>query len=247
MRYFAEVSYHGQNYSGWQIQPNANTVQAEIQNALSTLLTQPLEIVGSGRTDAGVHARQQYFHVDLPDIDSPMDFCYKLNAILPEDIAIIQILPVQSESHARFDAVSRSYEYHINTQKNPFIREVSYFYSQPLDLALMNEACTYILKYDDFQSFSKVKTQVNNFNCQIMEASWNVHNERLVFYVSANRFLRGMVRAIVGTLIEIGSGKFEPDRIHQIVQGKDRRLAGAAAPAHGLTLTRVEYPSSIFK
>ena len=247
MRYFAEVSYHGQNYSGWQIQPNAPTVQALIQNALRQIRGEVVEIVGSGRTDAGVHAAQQFFHMDLEALSNLQDFAYKLNSILPQDIALKQVLPVVDDAHARFDALQRSYQYHIIKHKDPFQHDLSYYYSPTLNLDLMNEGCQYIREHDDFQSFCKVKTQVNNFKCKIGEAVWKQHNEKLVFYVSANRFLRGMVRAMVGTLIDVGLGKIPPDQMKQILQGKDRRLAGPAVPPHGLTLTQVEYPKTIFK
>lgn len=242
MRYFVEVSYHGQAYHGWQIQQNAHTVQAEIQNAISKIWGKELRIVGSGRTDSGVHARQQFFHVDAPRSIDPTRICQSLNGILPEDIAILNIFKVHATAHARFDAVMRSYEYHICQKKNPFLEDRCYLYYKSLDLQQMNKAGELIVAHNDFRCFSRVQTAVNNFRCSVMESQWDTQNEMLIFYVSANRFLRGMVRAMVGTLIEVGLGKLTLDDFHSILLSGDRKQAGQSVPAKGLFLTRVTYP-----
>lgn len=247
MRYFIEVSYHGQAYHGWQIQPNAHTVQAEIQSALLKLTGQSLEILASGRTDTGVHARQQFFHLDIPLLTDPQGFLYKLNGVLPDDIALLNIAEVIEGAHARFDALSRSYEYHITQRKNPFGRDLSYYFTPELDLHEMNRACQDIIGKRNFQSLSKVKTSVNNFECEITAAAWRRNNEKLIFYVSANRFLRGMVRALVGTLLQVGMGKMTLLEFRTVLESRDRRSAGPAVPAQGLILSGVKYPDTVFK
>lgn len=247
MRYFIEVAYHGQAYHGWQIQPNAQTVQARIQEAICQLLGQQLEIVGSGRTDRGVHARQQFFHIDLPETTDLPSFVHSLNGILPSDIAIFNYFKVSGQAHARFDAELRSYEYHICKRKNPFENDQCYHYSPLLQVNLMNDACRKMLKHQNFQCFSKVKTSVSNFKCNLSEAVWRENNEKLIFYVSANRFLRGMVRAMVGTMIELGLERMTMEEFAQVLDGNNRSLAGPSVPAHGLFLTKVRYPHSVFK
>ena len=246
-RYLAEVSYDGTSYHGWQLQNNAITVQKILEDALSTLLRTPTQIVGSGRTDTGVHARQQFFHFDTPQPIDCAQLTYKLNAFLPASIAIHQIRGIQPEAHARFDATLRSYEYHINNTKNPFLSQYSWYFSRPLNVEAMNQAAQVMLTQTDFQAFSKVKTQVNHYLCNISTAQWNHHNDKLIFYVSANRFLRGMVRAIVGTLIEVGLQNLTTNDFKAIIESKDRKKAGRSVPAHGLYLTAVQYPNQIFK
>jgi tRNA pseudouridine38-40 synthase len=241
-RYFLEVAYNGTHYHGWQLQANAHTVQAELNRALEVLLRQPVETLGSGRTDTGVHATQQFVHLDC-EADLVTDsFLHSLNALLPADVSVTSIFPVSETAHARFDAISRSYEYRICHEKNPFLQKMCYRYRARPDVAKMNEAAQLLIRYDDFECFSKVKTEVNNFRCTITQAQWVYEGTLLVFHISANRFLRGMVRAIVGTLLEVGEGRMTVDAFEQIIRGKDRRMAGRAVPPEGLFLTRVQYP-----
>ncbi len=243
MRYFVEISYLGKNYHGWQIQPNAMTVQEKIQQSLSTILRESIEIVGAGRTDAGVHASQIYAHFDYDKqiVKNDSNFIHKINAILPDDIVIHQIIPVDDDAHARFDAVSRSYEYKIILGRNPFFLDTSLQIKYDLDIDLMNQACQILFEYEDFESFSKVKTDVFTFNCTITEAQWKLNGDELTFYISANRFLRNMVRAIVGTLMDIGRKRITLDEFRQIIESKNRSKAGASVPAKALFLTKVEY------
>jgi tRNA pseudouridine38-40 synthase len=243
MRYFIECSYRGTNYCGWQIQENANTVQAEIEKGLTLLLKNTTSIMGSSRTDAGVHARQQIAHFDVEDeITNLPNLSYRLNKILPSDIAIKRIYKVEDNYHCRFEAISRKYEYHISTQKNPFQRGLYYEFANKLNIDLMNKACQTLFKHIDFECFSKIKTDVNTFNCTISEAYWQQEEDDLiVFYIKANRFLRGMVRAIVGTLLDVGLGKLSVDDFEQIILSKNRRNAGRAVPAEGLFLMEVNY------
>lgn len=246
MRYFLELAYSGTNYHGWQIQKNAHSVQAEIQNALSILLKEPTDILGSGRTDAGVHATQQYAHFDTDkELDTNL-YLKKLNGILPQDISIKRVLPVHDEAHTRFDATQRHYIYRINQEKTPFLKNSSYYNFRTFDTELMNKAASILLKHKDFQCFSKVHTDVNHYLCDIQKAYWQKETyyniNLLVFYIQANRFLRGMVRAIVGTLLNVGSGKITLEEFEQIILNKDRKQAGWSAPAQGLFLAKVEYP-----
>ncbi len=247
MRYFIDISYKGKNYHGWQRQANAHTVQQEIEESLSRILGEKIEIMGSGRTDAGVHAKKQIAHFDtLADLEGDQ-IQYKLNGILPPDISINSCLEVIDEAHTRFDAKERGYHYFIHQKKNPFLEGLSYFYSHKVDLQLMNQAASKLLGQQDFESFSRVKTEVNNFNCEIFTANWAVENDQLVFNVRANRFLRGMVRALVGTLLEVGKNKLTVDEFVSIIVAKDRTKAGRAVPPHGLYLTEVNYPETIYK
>ncbi|WP_026999005.1 tRNA pseudouridine(38-40) synthase TruA [Eisenibacter elegans] len=243
MRYFLELSYLGTHYHGWQSQPNALGVQAVIEEKLTILLRQPINIVGSGRTDTGVHAAQQYAHFDYEQPLRLSPLVRGLNALLPSDIAIHEIHPVEPEAHARFDATSRSYRYVLSRQKNPFLQQTAYQYDRPLDLNGMNQAAKILYDITDFESFSKVHTDVKTFNCVVYEAYWEVQTEDVwVFHITANRFLRGMVRAIVGTLLEVGLGKISLPAFERIIAKKDRRQASAAAPPQGLSLCRVKYP-----
>ena len=241
MRYFIELSYKGTNYHGWQIQPDASSVQEEITKALATILQEKILLVGAGRTDAGVHASQMFAHVDtvkkLTD-----DYVHKLNAILPNDIVIKSIKEVSDDTHARFDAVSRTYEYRILLGRDPFLLETSWqLHQKNLQIEKMNEAANLLFKYEDFESFSKVKTDVNTFNCTIMKAVWTLEDKHLIFHIKANRFLRNMVRAIVGTLIEVGLGKKTVEDFRKIIESKKRSEAGLSVPAKGLFLTEVCY------
>lgn len=246
MRYFFEIAYKGSDFHGWQRQNNAHTVQEEVETALSTMLRQTISIMGSGRTDTGVHCEQQFFHTDIPTKIETQDFKHKLNSFLPNSVAINQIRAVTDEAHARFDALSRTYQYRIVKQKNPFLNLLTHFYPRPLDIEEMNKAATHLIGQKDFECFSKVKTDVNNFVCNIGEAKWHENGDVLMFEITANRFLRGMVRAIVGTMLQVGSGKIDSQNILALIDSKNRKNAGSAAPAKGLFLTKVEYPDTIF-
>lgn len=201
--------------------------------------------MGSGRTDTGVHATQQFCHFDLPIQVDIKQAPYKLNSILPDDIAVIDLFQVPAKAHARFDAISRSYNYFISSYKDPFKQHLSYYFRPKLDIVIMNSACDFLLEVSNFKSFSKVKTSVENFNCKILEAKWKANNEGYRFYVSANRFLRGMVRAIVGTLLDLGTGRLNMAQFKEIVESGDRKKAGRSVPPHGLFLSGVEYPAGI--
>ena len=246
MRYFLELCYDGTPYHGWQRQPNAISVQEVVENSLSILLRTKTEIVGAGRTDTGVHAKQIMVHFDSVDKLETDQLKYKLNSILPSQIAVHNIYEVRDDAHTRFDALSRSYEYHINFQKDPFRVNSSYYLKKILDVDLMNEAAKLLLNYTNFKCFSKSKTDVKTYNCTITEAFWEKTEGRLIFKISANRFLRNMVRAIVGTLIEIGEGKLTKQDLIAIIKSEDRSRAGYSVPAHGLYLTSIEYPKTIY-
>ncbi len=241
MKYFIELAYKGTNYHGWQSQPDAISVQETLEKALSILLRNPIAIVGAGRTDAGVHAKQLFAHFDYEFEIEPAKLVHKLNSYLPKDIAILNLHKVLNDAHARFDATKRTYEYHIHTFKNAFESDDSWYYSLPLDIEKMNQACKILFEYTDFECFSKVHTDVNTFNCKIYEAHWQQNNDKLVFTISADRFLRNMVRAIVGTMVNVGLGKISVDDVQNIIESKDRNKAGFSVPAHGLYLTKVEY------
>jgi tRNA pseudouridine38-40 synthase len=246
-RYFLRLSFLGTNYHGWQLQENAHSVQAEINSALSTLLKHQTETAGCGRTDTGVHARMFYAHFETPSvIEDPADFLHHLNCILPKDIAVQQLIEVEPTQHARFAATSRTYEYHLHQKKNPFLNESSYFFPSEINIEKMNSAAQFLLGQNDFSSFSKSRTQVNHFNCHITDAHWLQNSEQLMFRISADRFLRSMVRTIVGTLLDVGEGKISEDDFKKIIEGKSRREAGTAVPAHGLYLTDVKYPFLTF-
>lgn len=246
MRYFFEVSYVGTGYAGWQSQRNALGVQAVLEEALSTLFREPTAIVGSGRTDAGVHCAQQFFHADINRSIDPEKLLARLNAFLPADIAIRSIQKVIPEAHARYSATSRTYEYRITLRKDPFLDGFALRWHRPLDVQTMNRAAALIVGTHDFTAFSKVKTDVNHFICDVRSANWKLNGSNLTFRITANRFLRGMVRALVGTLLDVGSGKLSLADFTDIVKSKDRRKAGANAPPHGLFLIRVTYPRSVF-
>lgn len=242
MRYFLELAYFGKGYHGWQNQPNAISVQEEIEKALSVVFQHKTGIVGAGRTDAGVHAKQIFAHFDTEKELEKEAFLFKVNSLLPGDIALKDIFKVRADTHARFDALSRSYEYHIVQQKDPFLEDRSCFVKNKLDVEQMNKAAKILKDYTNFKCFSKSKTDVKTYNCKITEAIWKKENEVLVFHITADRFLRNMVRAIVGTLLEIGLGKQPIDKMHEIIKSKDRGRAGTSVPAKALYLTRVAYP-----
>lgn len=245
-RFFFEIAYNGTTYAGWQSQPNATGVQEVVENALSKLLRTESKIVGSGRTDTGVHCEQQFFHVDIDKEFDANRLLIRLNAFLPKAIVIKSIRKVKEDAHARYSAIERSYEYRITLTKNPFQEGLTLHYFKELDSQTMNRAAALLVGSHDFEAFSKVKTDVNNFLCTLKQAEWKQSDDLLVFHISANRFLRGMVRAIVGTLLEVGTGKLTIADFATIIKSRDRRKAGMNAPPHGLYLTRVKYPSTIF-
>ena len=246
-RYFIKLSYDGTNYHGWQIQPNATTVQEVLNNVLSTILRQDIETTGCGRTDTGVHASEFYAHFDADAIAhglSTMDYSIILrsvNAVLPHDIAAKRIFPMATDAHARFDAVSRSYEYHIHFEKDPFKNGYSWELRDQPDIDLMNEAALIIMEHTDFSCFSKSNTQVKTNICKITRAEWVSKDSGIAFHITADRFLRNMVRAIVGTLLLVGKKEIEPDDVRKIIESKNRSMAGMSVPACGLFLTEVKY------
>lgn len=241
-RYFLQLCYKGTNYHGWQIQPNAVSVQEVMEKSLSTLLREDIKVVGAGRTDTGVHASFFVLHFDSENENiQPSDFVYKLNSFLPNDIATRKLWKVKDSAHARFDALSRTYKYYISTEKDPFATETTYKFIQKLDLARMNKAAACLFDYVDFTSFSRLHTDVKTNNCKIMLAEWKQEGNQLVFTIKADRFLRNMVRAVVGTLLEVGKGKLGVDDFRKIIEAKDRSVAGASAPAEGLFLVDIEY------
>jgi tRNA pseudouridine38-40 synthase len=278
-RYFLELAYDGTRYHGWQLQPNAITIQQKLNEALAILLRQTVETTGAGRTDTGVHARQLFVHVDVPApaqaaqpsvggaevnmqvVQTPEGIVEvglqagqetvnakpklrleALNALLPHDIAVKRIVPVHADAHARFDATLRSYEYHLHFLKDPFKQNYSWLIKGTLDVQAMNKAAGILLEYTDFSCFSKSNTQVFTNNCKISRAEWIDHGDGLVFHISADRFLRNMVRAIVGTCMMVGRHEIEPEQIRQIIESKNRSNAGTSVPACGLYLTEVKYP-----
>ena len=266
-RYFLEIAYDGTRYHGWQTQPNAIAIQQKLNEVLAILLRQPVETTGAGRTDTGVHARQLFVHLDMPATASqPSEGgagvngqqqeqilgppirgrggleLASLNALLPHDIAAKRIIPVHAEAHARFDATLRSYEYHIHFSKDPFRQNYSWQIKGELDVELMNRAAQMMIEYTDFSCFSKSNTQVKTNNCKIVRAEWVRKDDGLVFHISADRFLRNMVRAIVGTCMMVGRKEMEPEGIRQIIESKNRSNAGTSVPACGLYLTEVKYP-----
>ena len=247
MRFFITFSYNGTRYCGWQRQPNGIAVQEELEKALSTILRTPIELTGAGRTDAGVHALNMVAHFDIAD-DTTVDsqrLINNLNSLLPYDIAAKNVERVTDEAHARFDALSRKYEYHIITHKNPFLKEQACRIHFPLNIELMNEAAKVLFEYEDFPSFSKLHTDVKTNNGTIMEAYWERRGEELVFTIKANRFLRNMVRAIVGTLIDVGRERLTLEGFRQVIEAKNRCSAGHSVPACGLYFIKAEYPETI--
>jgi tRNA pseudouridine38-40 synthase len=241
LRYFIKLAYKGTNYFGWQYQPDAISVQETLNKALSILLKINIDILGAGRTDSGVHAKEMFAHFDFENEIDSQKLVYKLNSFLPKDIAIFDIIKVHDDAHARFDATKRTYEYHIHTKKNAFESDDSWYYSLPLNIQKMNEACKTLFEYIDFECFSKTHTDVNTFNCKIFEANWQQIDDKLIFTISADRFLRNMVRAIVGTMINIGLEKVSLNNFREIIESKNRNKAGFSVPAHGLYLTQIEY------
>lgn len=243
-RYFIELAYDGTNYHGWQVQPNALTVQETLDSSLSTILRQPIETVGCGRTDTGVHATEFFAHFDIVNGSGLIDhgnILRSLNSVLPKDIAVKSIFPVDEGAHARFGATLRSYEYHIHFNKDPFKNGYSWQLRDRPDLELMNTAAHIIKNYTDFSCFSKSNTQVKTNNCKISEAKWISVDNGIIFHISADRFLRNMVRAIVGTLLMVGRKEITPNDVRGIIESKNRSNAGTSVPACGLYLTHVKY------
>ena len=241
-RYFVFLSYDGTAYHGWQVQPNGNSVQEELQRALSILLRQPIEVVGAGRTDAGVHAAMMVAHFDTDLTPDTTQLTYRLNRILPRDIAVQKTVPVNQDMHARFSALSRTYHYYIHTHKSPFVRIFSCPIHYQLDFDLMNEAGRILTTYDDFAAFCKSHTDVKTTICHVTEARWEQVGEgRYRFVITANRFLRNMVRAVVGTLIDVGRGRISLDEFRSVIEGKSRTAAGESMPACALFLQNIEY------
>lgn len=244
-RYGFQIQYKGTNYVGWQIQPNGLSVEEKIESALNKLFnSNEIKIIGCGRTDAGVHANDYFFHVDLEEKFNSKDLHFKLNKILPSDIVILNVLEVSANFHARFDAISRTYRYKIHQLKNPFLIDTSLLFTQNLDFEKMNLACEFLLGKQDFTSFSKLHTDVKTNLCNVMSAKWFYINESEIYFeIKADRFLRNMVRAVVGTLLEVGEGKIPPDEIKTIIEKKDRGEAKLSVPAHGLYLWEIKYNS----
>lgn len=246
MRYFIEIAYNGKNYFGWQRQPKQMSVQQVIEESLSTLLREDIKITGAGRTDAGVHAKQLFAHFDFEAINDTKALVFRINSFLPKDISVINIFQVKDNAHARFDAVAREYEYVISLRKDPFSQDFAYQLNKIPDVDLMNKTAELLFNHIDFQCFSRSKTDVKTYNCVISKARWELIDNKLTFTISADRFLRNMVRAIVGTLLDVGFGKTSVEDFQAILNSKNRSKAGASAPAHGLYLTKVKYPEEIF-
>jgi len=246
-RYFLYFSYKGTAYHGWQIQPNGISVQEVLTKALCTILRTEIELTGAGRTDTGVHARLMVAHFDFEgNFPSGFDLTAKLNSYLPKDIAVLKIREVQSDAHARFDAMSRKYEYHVVLRKSVFLTDLAARISNPLNFEVMNSAAATLKDYRDFTSFSKLHTDVKTNNCAIRQAVWTQKEDEWVFTIEADRFLRNMVRAIVGTLFEVGRGKMTVEEFGKVIELKDRCKAGTSVPAQGLYLVDIKYPNSIF-
>lgn len=243
-RYFLELSYKGTAYSGFQIQDTGTTIQSAVTEALQTIFRQPFALTGSSRTDAGVHAKQNYFHFDT-ELEISSRQVYSLNAVLPKDIAVHRIVPVANDAHARFQANSRSYRYSIHTQKDPFLIETAWLYPFPIQKDALQEAAAILMEYTDFTSFSKRNTQVNNFNCQLSRSEWMEKEGLLVYEVTANRFLRGMIRGLVATMLKTARGTLNMQEFREILEARDCSKADFSAPAHGLCLMQVNYPTNI--
>jgi tRNA pseudouridine38-40 synthase len=246
LRYFFEIAYNGKQYNGWQSQLNGTGVQTVVEDALTRLLQTTVKIVGSGRTDTGVHCEQQYFHTDIEPPFDRTHLIQKLNSFLPKDIAISAIHRVRPDVSARYDAYERTYRYQITRKKDPFMEDRAWHFFKPVDIQTMNEAAALLVGEQDFECFSKVKTDVNHFLCEIRKAEWREQGDMLIFVITANRFLRGMVRAIVGTLLDVGIHKISRNEFESIIKSRDRKKAGANVPPYGLYLMNVKYPREIF-
>ena len=242
MRYFIRVSYKGTRYAGFQIQHNADTIQGQVERALTTVCRTTVNLTGSSRTDAGVHALENYFHFDL-GFDFPLPAVYNLNAILPPDIVVRSVFPVPSDTHCRYSATSRVYHYHITAIKDPFSTETAWYYPYSVDLELLNTSAKLLFEYTDYTSFSKRNTGSHTKKCSIISSEWTFNNRILTYKVEANRFLRGMVRGLVGTMLLVGRRRISLVDFESIIQSKDCTRANFATPAHGLFLVKVQYPS----
>jgi tRNA pseudouridine38-40 synthase len=245
-RYFVQLSFKGTNYHGWQVQPNAITVQEVVEGAFSTVLREKIAVTGAGRTDTGVHASFFIFHFDSQDHEIDTErLVFRLNGYLPPDIALYRIWKVPEDAHARFSALSRTYKYFIHSRKDPFKTDASYFYSGSLDVDKMNTGAGLLKDYRDFSSFSRLHTDVKTNLCRIVYAHWDKDGDNLVFTIEADRFLRNMVRAITGTILQLGKGRLSVEEFVSIIEAGDRRVAGDSAPAKGLFLTEIKYPENI--
>ena len=244
-RYFLEVSYLGSNYAGFQVQINANTIQAEIEKALQILFRRTISLTGSSRTDAGVHAFQNYFHFDIDAVISA-DIVYNVNALLPGDIAVTRLVSVAPGNHCRFDAVARRYAYHIYRSKNPFLEDRAYYYPYKLDIGMLQEAANILNLYTDYRAFSKRRTQVKTYECAILESQWSMQGAELIYHVKGNRFLRGMVRGLVGTMLHLGRGKMTIREFKQIIEEGNSSRVDFSIPARGLFLLEVIFPDDYF-
>ncbi len=245
MRYFLRFAYKGTNYHGWQIQPNTVTVQEIVNKAVSTLLRTPINLVGAGRTDAGVHAKEMFAHFNIDGDLNLQNLKYKLNSFLPKDIAVYHIFAVAEDDHTRFTALSRTYQYKVVSYKNPFVTEGAYYFLRALDANKMNQAAKLLFGTHNFECFAKSGTQTKTNICTVIQAHWQNVGGELIFTITADRFLRNMVRAIVGTLLKIGVGEWNENDLKRILENKNRNDAGKSVPAHGLYLARVKYPESI--
>lgn len=248
-RYFVRLAFVGSKFHGWQVQENAISVQQQLNKAFFVALDLDIQLTGCGRTDTGVHAKDFFAHYDFMGYQSQterLDLIFRLNRFLPRDIVVKDILPVKADAHARFTALSRTYEYYINRIKDPFAEGFSYYIFGDLDVDLMNKGAEVLMAVTDFSSFSKSKTQVKTNLCNLYYARWEQIGNQLVFTIRANRFLRNMVRAIVGTLLDLGKGKIDIEYLHEIIDERSRSAAGFSVPACGLYLTQIEYPQDIF-
>lgn len=245
-RYFIEVAYKGTRYSGFQVQENANTVQAEVEKAFQTLHRQPVELTGSSRTDAGVHALQNYFHFDYNEALNPSHFVYKMNAILPGDIVVKNLFTLPESAHSRFDAIGREYEYHFYRYKDPFLRDVAYFYPYRMNQVLLEEAAALVQSQTNFFAFSKTNTQVKNFTCRIYKSQWVYQGNNFIYNIEGNRFLRGMVRLLTASMLQVGRSKLSLDEFAELFLS-NKKKCGFSIPAHGLFLKNVKYPEGYFK
>lgn len=244
-RYFLEVSYIGTNYAGFQIQKNAISIQSEIEKAFLIILRIKITLTGSSRTDAGVHACQNFFHFDCNEAISS-DIIYNINAVLPNDIAVKNLMAVTPESHCRFDAVARLYTYHIYRFKNPFLSDRAYYYPYSMDIKRLQDVAHVLYEYKDYTAFSKRRTQVQTYECTILESSWCMRDAELIYSVKSNRFLRGMVRGLVGTMLQVGKNKMQIDQFRKIIEEKKSSLVDFSVPAKGLFLEQVIFPENYF-
>ncbi len=241
-RYFVKLAYNGKPFNGWQIQPNDPSVQAEVERVISTVLREDVGVVGCGRTDSGVHASEYYAHFETSASFDCETVQFKLNCMLPKEVAIFSIFPVSEKLHARFSAEARTYHYFINQEKDAFRYDHSWYMHKPINVVRMNEACQFLFGKQDFTSFSKLHTQTRTNFCTITQAIWQKRGSELMFTITADRFLHNMVRAIVGTCLEVGRGKLTPNDFKQVIESKSRQKAGASVPGHGLYLAKIEYP-----